>query len=142
MRKRRLILSEQFDTPVIVRLSTRVSHSQSAVELCDREEHELAEYKKNPQKFVMMPGNAIRRHPAVEERMRAIAEYAETSPLNRLEINDTGIALLPAVRLISTQRKPWNKGVIPEARYRKPSSRKYNQGVRFKVRNGLCYRGA
>ena len=87
-------LSEQFDTPVIVRLSTRVSHSQSAVELCDREEHELAEYKKNPQKFVMMPGNAIRRHPAVEERMRAIAEYAETSPLNRLEINDTGIGVI------------------------------------------------
>lgn len=87
-------LSEQFDTPVIVRLSTRVSHSQSAVELCGREEHELAEYKKNPQKFVMMPGNAIRRHPAVEERMRAIAEYAETSPLNRLEINDTGIGVI------------------------------------------------
>ena len=87
-------LSEKFDVPVIVRLSTRVSHSQSAVELCDRVEKDLIEYKKNPAKFVMMPGNAIRRHPQVEERMKAIAEYAETSPLNKLEINDTKIGII------------------------------------------------
>lgn len=87
-------LSEQFDTPVIVRLSTRVSHSQSAVETLEREEKELIPYKKNPQKFVMMPGNAIRRHPQVEERMKKIAQYAETSPLNKLEINDTKIGVI------------------------------------------------
>lgn len=89
-------LSEKFDTPVIVRLSTRVSHSQSAVELCDREEKELIEYKKNPQKFVMMPGNAIRRHPIVEQRLVDIAEYAETSELNRVEMNDTKIGVIAA----------------------------------------------
>ncbi len=87
-------LSEQFDTPVIVRLSTRVSHSQSAVEILEREQKELMPYEKNPQKFVMMPGNAIRRHPQVEERMKKIAQYAETSPLNRLEINDTKIGVI------------------------------------------------
>ncbi len=87
-------LSEQFDTPVIVRLSTRVSHSQSAVETLEREEKELIPYEKNPQKFVMMPGNAIRRHPQVEERMKKIAQYAETSPLNKLEINDTKIGVI------------------------------------------------
>ena len=87
-------LSEQFDTPVIVRLSTRVSHSQSAVELCDRETKEHIPYTKNPQKFVMMPGNAIRRHPVVEERLQKIAEYAETSPLNKLEINSSEIGVI------------------------------------------------
>ena len=67
-------LSEKFDVPVIVRLSTRVSHSQSAVELCEREERENIPYEKNIQKYVMMPGNAIRRHPVVEARMKAIAD--------------------------------------------------------------------
>ncbi len=89
-------LSERFDTPVIVRMSTRVAHSQSAVELCDREEHELIPYKKNIQKFVMMPGNAIRRHPEVEQRLVDIREYAETSPLNRVEYNDTKIGVIAA----------------------------------------------
>lgn len=89
-------LSEQFDTPVIVRLSTRVSHSQSAVELCDRDEKELKAYEKDPQKYVMMPGNAIRRHPVVEERMKKLAAYGETSPLNRIEINDTKIGVITA----------------------------------------------
>ena len=87
-------LSERFDTPVIVRLSTRVSHSQSAVELCDREERELIPYEKKIQKYVMMPGNAIRRHPQVEQRLLDIREYAETSPLNRVEWGDTKIGVI------------------------------------------------
>ena len=87
-------LSEKFDVPVIVRLSTRVSHSQSAVELCEREERENIPYEKNIQKYVMMPGNAIRRHPVVEARMKAIADYAETSPLNKVEMNDTKIGVI------------------------------------------------
>ena len=81
-------LSEQFDTPVIVRLSTRISHSQSSVELCEREEKELKEYKKTPQKYVMMPAFAKGRHVFVEERTAKLVEYAETSPLNRVEISD------------------------------------------------------
>lgn len=87
-------LSEKFDSPVIVRLSTRVSHSQSAVELCDREEKDLVPYEKNAAKYVMMPGNAIKRHPVVEDKLAAAAEYAETSPLNKLEINDTSIGVI------------------------------------------------
>ncbi len=87
-------LSEKFDSPVIVRLSTRVSHSQSAVELCDREEKDLVPYEKNAGKYVMMPGNAIKRHPVVEDKLAAAAEYAETSPLNKLEINDTSIGII------------------------------------------------
>ena len=81
-------LSEQFDTPVIVRMSTRVAHSQSIVEICDRVEPEMKEYVKTPQKYVMMPAFAKGRHVFVEERTQKLIEYAETSCLNRTEISE------------------------------------------------------
>ena len=81
-------ISENFDTPVIVRMSTRVAHSQSIVETFDRQELELKEYTKNPQKYVMMPAFARGRHVFVEERTAKLTEYAETSPLNHVEISD------------------------------------------------------
>ena len=77
-------LSEQFDTPVLVKMCTRVSHSQSVVETGDRVET-LKEYVKDIPKYVMMPGNAKRRHPVVEARTQALIAYAETSELNRVE---------------------------------------------------------
>ncbi|MCQ2468984.1 MAG: indolepyruvate ferredoxin oxidoreductase subunit alpha [Ruminococcus sp.] len=81
-------LSEQFDAPFIVRMSTRVAHSQSSVELVDRNEPELKPYEKNPQKYVMMPAFAKSRHVFVEERTKKLIEFAETSSLNRTEISD------------------------------------------------------
>ncbi len=86
-------LSEKFDTPVIMRMSTRVAHSQSAVELCDRAEPAQKEYVKDPQKYVMMPAFARGRHVFVEERTKKLREYAETSPLNKVIDNggDVGI---------------------------------------------------
>ena len=87
-------LSEQFDTPVIVRLTTRVSHSQSSVEVCPREEVPLKEYVKNPQKYVMMPAMARGRHAFVEERTQKLIEFSETSKLNKVEINDTKIGVI------------------------------------------------
>ena len=78
-------ISEEFDTPVIIRMCTRIAHSQSAVELCDRVERELPAYEKNPQKYIMAPANAIRRHPFVEERTKKLARYGETSSVNRVE---------------------------------------------------------
>lgn len=87
-------ISEQFDTPVIVRLSTRVSHSQSSVEVCDRKDEGLKEYVKNPQKYVMMPAFAKKRHVFVEERTKKLIDYSETSPLNKIEINDTEIGVI------------------------------------------------
>ncbi len=78
-------LSEKFDTPVFVRLSTRVSHSQSLVELGERCEVALKPYEKNIGKYVMMPANAIKRHVVVEERMRALEQFAETTELNTVE---------------------------------------------------------
>jgi len=77
-------LSEQFDTPVLLKMCTRVSHSQSVVETGERVEC-VKEYKKDIPKYVMMPGNAKKRHPVVEARTRALVEYAETAPINRIE---------------------------------------------------------
>ena len=77
-------LSEQFDTPVLLKMCTRVSHSQSVVETGERKEI-IKEYEKNIPKYVMMPGNAKKRHPVVEARTRALVEYAETAPINRIE---------------------------------------------------------
>lgn len=82
-------ISEQFDTPVIVRMSTRVAHSQSIVDTEERIERELKEYTKNPRKYVMMPAFAKGRHVFVEERTKKLTEYAETSSLNRIENTDS-----------------------------------------------------
>ena len=77
-------ISEQFDTPVLLKMCTRVSHSQSIVEPGDRVEV-LKEYQKDIAKYVMMPGNAKKRHPVVEARTAALTAFAETSDLNVVE---------------------------------------------------------
>ena len=77
-------LSEQFDTPVLLKMCTRVSHSQSVVETGERVEC-VKEYQKDIAKYVMMPGNAKKRHPVVEARTKALIEYAETADINRIE---------------------------------------------------------
>ena len=81
-------LSEKFDTPVLLKMCTRVSHSQSVVETGERVEV-LKEYQKDIPKYVMMPGNAKRRHPVVEARTRALVEYAETAEINRIEAGES-----------------------------------------------------
>ena len=77
-------LSEEYDTPVLLKMCTRVAHSQSLVDTSERKVVEKT-YEKNPAKYSMAPANAIRRHPFVEERMRKLAEYGETSGINRVE---------------------------------------------------------
>lgn len=87
-------LSEEYDTPVILRTCTRIAHSQSIVELEEREALPPRPYVKNPQKYIMAPANAIRRHPLVEKRTAALAAYAEKSPLNRMEMAEGGSSAL------------------------------------------------
>ena len=87
-------LSERFDTPVLVRLSTRVSHSQSLVEVGEREVHPVKDYEKNIPKHVMMPAMAIKRHVIVEERTQKIAEYAADCPFNTVEDNGSDIGVI------------------------------------------------
>ena len=87
-------LSEQFDTPVLVKMCTRVSHSQSVVETGERTEH-IKEYQKDIAKYVMMPGNAKKRHPVVEARTQALIAYAENCDLNRIEAgNDKKMGII------------------------------------------------
>ena len=78
-------ISEKFDTPVFLKMCTRVAHSQSVVEESDRILPEQKEYVKDGAKYIMMPGNAKKRHPIVEARTVALTEYAETAFFNRVE---------------------------------------------------------
>lgn len=87
-------LSEKFDTPVILRLTTRVSHSQSAVTTADRIPHAIPEYKKNITKNVMVPANAIKKHVVVEQRTLDLIDYAETSGINTVEMNSDEIGVI------------------------------------------------
>ncbi|MBR7188041.1 MAG: indolepyruvate ferredoxin oxidoreductase subunit alpha [Clostridia bacterium] len=87
-------ISETYDTPVILRTCTRVAHSQSLVELKDRDERALKPYERNPQKYVAAPANAVKRHVEVEKRMEALRAFAETTGLNRDEMGDTSIGFV------------------------------------------------
>ena len=87
-------LSERFDTPVLLRMCTRVAHSQSIVETGERVRPEKKPYVKDGAKYIMMPGNAKRRHPVVEQRMADLAEYAETCPFNREEMGGTDVGII------------------------------------------------
>lgn len=87
-------ISEKYDTPVLFRMCTRIAHSQCPVELCDREEREIPVYEKNPQKYIMAPANAVRRHPFVEERTKRLSELGETTALNRTEMGGTETGII------------------------------------------------
>lgn len=89
-------LSEEYDTPVLFRLCTRVSHSQSLVDTKERIEPELKEYKKDIAKYVMMPAMAKRKHPVVEARQEKLAALAETTELNQVMMGDTKIGIIAA----------------------------------------------
>lgn len=95
-----LDISEQFDTPVMLRLTTRISHTDTLVELGERAGQDPAEARERPDycinrtKYVMVPGNARQRHPIVEERLARIAEFANTFAYNRVEMGDTSLGIV------------------------------------------------
>ena len=86
-------ISEKFDTPVLLKMCTRVAHSQSVTQVSERSVPVKA-YEKNIAKYVMMPGNAKKRHPVVEERTRLLKEYAENGPVNRVEMGGTSLGII------------------------------------------------
>ncbi len=92
--KRAFALSEEFDTPVLLRLSTRVSHSQSLVDISDRQDVPVKPFEKRPEKYVMMPGYARARHVVVEDRILKLKEFAETTDLNKVEYFDKKIGII------------------------------------------------
>ena len=87
-------LSETYDTPVLLRMCTRIAHSQSLVETGERNEVAAKPYEKNIQKYIMMPAMAKKRHPFVEERTEKLRAYAETCDLNREEWGGTDIGII------------------------------------------------
>ena len=87
-------LSEKFDSPVLIRMCTRVSHSQSIAEISERIEPPVFEYAKNAAKYVMLPGFAKIRHPIVEQRTRSLTALAEDTFLNRVEMGGTEIGII------------------------------------------------
>ncbi len=93
-------LSEKFDTPVLLRLTTRVSHSRSLVETSERVDNGLKAYEKNPQKYVMVPANAKVKHVVVEKRILDQVTYCDTEAvengLNTIEYNDKKIGVITA----------------------------------------------
>ena len=108
--KRAYELSEEYDTPIILRTTTRIAHSQGIVNLEDRVEVDDKPYERNIAKNVMMPANAIKRHVFVEQRMNRMAEDANTLDINKVEYNDTKIGII-------TSGIPYQyvKEVLPEA---------------------------
>ena len=89
-------ISEKYDTPVILRTTTKLAHSQSAVELCDRVEVEDKVYERNLSKYVMMPASALGRHLVVEEREKRLASDAKNLSVNRIELGDRKIGFITA----------------------------------------------
>ena len=87
-------ISEKYDTPVILRTTTKLAHSQSTVELCDRVEVEDKTYERQLSKYVMMPASAIGRHLVVEAREEALAKDAKALSANKMEINDQKIGFI------------------------------------------------
>ncbi len=105
-------LSERFDTPVLLRLTTRLCHSASVVELGERTEPGpgLKAFPRNPGKYVMVPGNAVKRHPTIEQRMKDISAMAESFPFNHVEDGDRTLGIITSG--ISYQ---YAKEVFPQA---------------------------
>ncbi|MBO5068709.1 MAG: indolepyruvate ferredoxin oxidoreductase subunit alpha [Clostridia bacterium] len=87
-------LSEKYDTPVILRTTTKLSHSQSVVEFCDRVNVEDKTYERNVRKYVMMPASAIGRHVVVEARDEKLAVDGCNFPVNKMEIKDKKIGFI------------------------------------------------
>jgi indolepyruvate ferredoxin oxidoreductase alpha subunit len=91
-------LSERFDTPVLLRTTTRTNHSSTPVELCERKDvaPKRDKFPRDPAKYVMIPANARKRHPMVEQRLRDIAAWAEKAPINRIEWRDRSVGVVTA----------------------------------------------
>ncbi|NLJ67476.1 MAG: indolepyruvate ferredoxin oxidoreductase subunit alpha [Clostridiales bacterium] len=87
-------ISEKYDTPVLLRLTTRISHSQSLVSLDEPLPISIKEYTKNPQKNVMMPGMARKRHVFVEKRMKGLANDSCEFEINRIEMGNRKIGII------------------------------------------------
>ncbi len=89
-------ISEEFDTPVLLRLTTRIAHSQSITDIGERENAEIKQYEKKPAKYIMMPAYAKAKHPVVEERTKKLIAFSEICDFNRIEMGGTDLGIITA----------------------------------------------
>jgi indolepyruvate ferredoxin oxidoreductase alpha subunit len=101
-------ISEKFDTPVLLRLTTRISHSRSLVKLGTREEIPVKGYQKDFTKRVLLPSNARKRHVFVEKRMQELKEYSETFPFNKIEVGSTKLGIISSSVAYTYAREVFN----------------------------------
>ncbi len=85
--RRAFDISEEFDRPVIVRITTRISHSQGIVDIDEPKKVPLKPFERNPKKYVMIPAHARPRHVFIEEQMKKLMDFSDSSDLNRIEWN-------------------------------------------------------
>ena len=109
-----LEISERFDTPVILRLTTRVSHSQSFVKIEEKKDISLKDYDQNPNKYIVAPAVAKKRRVIVEDRLRRLEEFAESTSLNKVEYKDLKIGVIT-----SGIAYEYSKEVMPDASFLK-----------------------
>ena len=89
-------ISEQFDTPVMLRTTTRICHTSTLTEIGTRREYavKIDKYPRNPEKYVMVPSNARNRHPVIEQRILDLAEFSETYEQNRMELREKNLGII------------------------------------------------
>ncbi|MBE6587361.1 MAG: indolepyruvate ferredoxin oxidoreductase subunit alpha [Ruminococcaceae bacterium] len=102
--------SEKFDTPFILRLTTRVSHSSCPVEMEERKNIAVRDYTKNIAKNVMMPANARKRHVVVEDHLKALTEFAYDCPFNRIERNGATLGIITAGNCYNYAKEVFGNG--------------------------------
>jgi indolepyruvate ferredoxin oxidoreductase, alpha subunit len=110
-----LEISEAFDTPVLLRTTTRIAHSHSLVELGERKpgpKLRPAQFPVDRTKYVMVPGNARKRHPVIEERLLRLAEFAESFPSNRIEPGDTSLGIITSGAAYQYAREVFPKASV------------------------------
>ncbi len=107
-------ISEEFGTPVMVRTTTRIAHSMGIVELSEPLAQKIPSLERHPAEWVMLPANARRRHPVIEERILALKKLSNTSDMNRMEIADTGLGIIS-----SGVAYQYAKEAFPKASYLK-----------------------
>ena len=109
-------ISERFDTPVLLRITTRIAHSHTLVALGERPDDvdtgEPLDYRIDREKYVMVPANARKRHPVIEERIEQLSRFGEDFAFNRVEMGDPGLGIV--THGIAYQ---YAREVFPEASY-------------------------
>ena len=124
-------ISEKFDTPVLFRMTTRISHSKGLVKIGERRTVEHPGFEKNIAKYVMVPSNAMVRHKIVIDRLEALKKLAETTPLNKVEWGDKKVGIISGQRRLPVRERGHARSELPQARSRISAADEQDHGLRL-----------